>query len=258
MKKLLLLILCVPALALGQNFNMTADTKFHKVRKSPTSPSQAADLDFSDVIVIGLGGSGVGTVTSITATAPIVVTPSPLVSTGVISINPAAFEVPLTFSQSVTRAVNTVTLTNDSATPGNSKYYGTNSGGTRGYFSLPVAAAQTFSVTLVVDGSGSVMSSGTKNPIKIPYGGTLTGWLLIGSPSGSVTVDIFRAANGAGLPVTSIVGAGTKPSLSSAVENSSTNFTSWTSTTLTAKDNLAISLSGITTSTYCALTLYFQ
>jgi hypothetical protein len=41
------------------------------------------------------------------------------------------------------------------------------------------------------------------------------------------------------------------------VENSSTSFTSWTSTTLTAKDNLAISLSGITACTYVALTLYF-
>jgi hypothetical protein len=115
----------------------------------------------------------------------------------------------------------------------------------------------THAVTLAVDGSSAVVTAGTKNPIKIPYGGTLTGWLLIGTPSGSVTVDILRAADGAGLPVTSIVGAGTKPSLSSAVENSSTSFTSWTSTTLTAKDNLAISLSGITACTYVSLVLYF-
>jgi hypothetical protein len=119
------------------------------------------------------------------------------------------------------------------------------------------ATAQTRAVTFVCDGSGLSLSSGTKSYVKIPYGGTLTGWLLIGSPSGSVTVDIFRAADGAGLPVTSIVGAGTKPSLSSAVENSSTTFTSWTSTTLTAKDNLAISVSGVTSTTYLALTLYF-
>src|SRR5262249_5209142 len=103
------------------------------------------------------------------------------------------------------------------------------------------------------------LTSGTKNPIKIPYGGTLQGWLLVGSPSGSITVDIYRAADGAGLPTLSIVGgSGTKPSLSSAVENSSTSFTSWTSTTLTAKDNLAVNLSSITSTTYIALTLYFQ
>lgn len=125
--------------------------------------------------------------------------------------------------------------------------------------SVSAGATGTHAVTLAVDGSGAVLTTGTKNPVKIPYGGTLTGWLLIGSPSGSITVDILRAADGAGLPVSSIVGGGgTKPSLSSAVENSSTSFTGWTSTTLTAKDNLAISLSGITTCTYVSLTLYFS
>jgi hypothetical protein len=81
---------------------------------------------------------------------------------------------------------------------------------------------------------------------------------MICKPSGSVTADVLRAADGAGLPVTSIVGPGTKPAVATNVENSSTTFTSWTSTTLTAKDNLALSLSGITAATYCQLTLYFQ
>lgn len=64
---------------------------------------------------------------------------------GLIQADAAAYrayigtEVPLTFSQSLVRAVNNVTLLNDSATPGNSKYYGTDSGGTRGYFALPGA-----------------------------------------------------------------------------------------------------------------------
>ena len=115
------------------------------------------------------------------------------------------------------------------------------------------------SVSFIVDGSGSVLTTGTKNPVKIPVGGALKGWYLMGKPSGSVTVDVFRAASGAGLPVTSIIGGGgTKPSLSSAVENSSTSFTGWTSTTLTAGDNLAVSLSGISTATYCVLTLYYK
>jgi hypothetical protein len=119
--------------------------------------------------------------------------------------------------------------------------------------------APTHAITLACDGSGSALTTGTKNPIKIPYGGTLTGWLLEGTPSGSVTVDIFRSADGGGLPVTSIIGgSGTKPALSSATENSSTSFTSWTSTVLTAKDNLAMSLSGVSTTTYAALTLYFS
>jgi hypothetical protein len=114
-------------------------------------------------------------------------------------------------------------------------------------------------VTFYVDGSGAVLTNTTKNPIKVPYGGTLQGWTMMCSPSGSVTADVLRAADGAGLPVTSIVGgSGTKPAISSNVENSSTSFTSWTSTTLTAKDNLAITLSGVATATYVELTLYYK
>src|ERR1043166_1026127 len=43
----------------------------------------------------------------------------------------------LTFSDSLVRVVNDVTLSGDSATPGNSKYYGTNGAGAKGYFTLP-------------------------------------------------------------------------------------------------------------------------
>ncbi len=127
-------------------------------------------------------------------------------------------------------------------------------------WATPAATTLTHTVTFVVDGSGSALSTGTKAYVKIPYGGTLQGWSLIGSPaSSSVTCDIYRAANAAGLPTLSIVGgSGTKPALSTAVENSSTSFTSWTSTTLTANDNLAVNLSGITTCTYLSLTLYYQ
>src|SRR5215472_4938837 len=110
------------------------------------------------------------------------------------------------------------------------------------------ATTQNHSVTFTVDGSGGVLTTGTKHAIKIPFGGTLQGWVMIASPaSSSVTADVLRAADGAGLPVTSIVGGGgTKPAISSGVENSSTSFTGWTSTTITANDNLAFSLSGIT------------
>lgn len=52
-----------------------------------------------------------------------------------------AKEVPLTFSDSLSRAANTITLKNDSAAPGASKYYGTDGGSTLGYFNLPSGAS---------------------------------------------------------------------------------------------------------------------
>lgn len=307
-------------------------TYTHVVKKPPTTTFTVCDFDFTGLNVCGLAtGGGSGTLTNFSAgdLSPLfttdVATPTltPLLTFSPVAVaahtyygnNTGGTEVPAfhvidfselsgtptpapsyTFIDSIVNTSGTVSLVNDAATPGNSKYYGTDSGGTRGYFTLPTgittflgltdtpdsyvghgnelvsvkndetglefisvpSVSQSHDVTFVVDGSGGVLTAGTKHPIKIPYSGTLQGWLLIASPSGSVTVDVFRAANGAGLPVTSIIGPGTKPALSSAVENSSATFPSWTSTTLTAKDNLAISLSGISAVTYCALTLYYQ
>jgi hypothetical protein len=50
-----------------------------------------------------------------------------------------------TFSDSLVNNSGTVTLVNDSASPGNSQYYGTNSSGTLGYFSIPSSANQALS-----------------------------------------------------------------------------------------------------------------
>lgn len=69
-----------------------------------------------------------------------------VISTGIVKLDSGMvglaiggtdYENPLTFSQSLSRSTNTVTLTNDSASPGNSYYYGTNSSGTKGYHALP-------------------------------------------------------------------------------------------------------------------------
>lgn len=49
----------------------------------------------------------------------------------------------LTFADSIVNNAGTVTLVNDSAAPGNSKYYGTDGSGTLGYFSLPSSGVLT-------------------------------------------------------------------------------------------------------------------
>ncbi len=114
-----------------------------------------------------------------------------------------------------------------------------------------------YKVTFVVDGAGIVLTSGTKIPVKIEPGGTLSKWTMMCKPSGSASVDLLRAANGAGLPVISMTGVGTKPAISSGVEAHGT-ITDWDSVTLTTDDNLAISLSGISTATQVVVTFYWQ
>lgn len=63
---------------------------------SSNTGSPAKPLNFSGVTVSGLpvSSGGSGTVTNITATFPIVITPSPLTTIGVISINPAGLPQP--------------------------------------------------------------------------------------------------------------------------------------------------------------------
>ena len=68
------------------------------------------------------------------------------------------------FADSLVNTAGTVTLVNDSATPGASKYYGTNGSSTLGYFNLP-AALSTGNLTgaglAVTGGAGAVIGSGT-------------------------------------------------------------------------------------------------
>jgi len=61
---------------------------------------------------------------------------------GAVSVASAGtdYETPLTFQHSLSRSTNTVNLVNDSDAPGNNKYYGTDSGGTKGFFDLPTSA----------------------------------------------------------------------------------------------------------------------
>lgn len=66
-----------------------------------------------------------------------------------------AKESALTFQYSLSRSTNTINLVNDSASPGNSYYYGTNSSGTKGFFVLPSGGG------MVYPGVGIALSTGS-------------------------------------------------------------------------------------------------
>ena len=75
----------------------------------------------------------------------------------------------LTFSDSLVNTSGTVTLVNDSESPGNSKYYGTNSGSTLGYYSIP---ANGVTSVALADGSSTPIYSISGSPVTST--GTLT------------------------------------------------------------------------------------
>jgi hypothetical protein len=112
-----------------------------------------------------------------------------------------------------------------------------------------------------VDGSGGVITAGIKGYVQIPYACTITSWGIITNTtaSGTITFDIYRAASPT-IPTASIVGAGTKPSLTSfgsTQTTASSSLGSWTSTSISANDILAFNVeSGATTFSWAILQLF--
>lgn len=101
-------------------------------------------------------------------------------------------------------------------------------------------------IPFIIDGGGSVITTGSKGFLPVPFACTINSWSLLADQSGSISIDILRANNA--VPVTSIVGGGTKPNLSSAQFAGLVAPSGWTSTALAANDWLAFTVSGTPTS----------
>jgi hypothetical protein len=112
------------------------------------------------------------------------------------------------------------------------------------------AIAMENDVVAFIDGGGSAITNSSPNPIiwvPVPCALTINTWSLMADQSGSITVDILRT--NAGFPSSSIVGAGTKPSLSSAQTSLNNAPASWTATTLAKDDYIGFVTSGAATIT---------
>lgn len=93
----------------------------------------------------------------------------------------------LTFSSSLVNSAGTVTLVNDSASPGATKYYGTDGSGTRGFFSIPATGVT--SVALALPAEFTVTGS------PVTSTGTLTGaW------ASETALTVFAAPTSTGTP----------------------------------------------------------
>jgi hypothetical protein len=78
----------------------------------------------------------------------------------------------LTFSDSIVNTSGTVTLVNDNATPGDSMYYGTNSGGTKGYYAQPGGTVTSVGLTVPTFLSVTPSSISTTGTFNISLSGT--------------------------------------------------------------------------------------
>lgn len=79
---------------------------------------------------------------------------------------------------SITSDSSGIKLSGDASTPGNSKYYGTDSGGTKGYFDLPTGGGETYTAgeaigagdLVYVSASGTVMKADANTSTKAAVG----------------------------------------------------------------------------------------
>jgi molecular chaperone DnaK (HSP70) len=116
-------------------------------------------------------------------------------------------------------------------------------------------ATDVISLTFVIDGGGSAISTGIKGDITIPFACTITEWTLLADVSGSIVVDVWKDTYANYPPtVADTITASAKPTVSSAVKGQSSTLTGWT-TAVAAGDTIRFNVDSATTITRVTLSL---
>lgn len=111
------------------------------------------------------------------------------------------------------------------------------------------------SITFVIDGGGSVITTGIKGDLEIPFDCTINRSTLLADQSGSIVVDIWKDTYANYPPtVADSITASAKPTISSATKAQDSTLTGWT-TSITAGDTLRFNVDSITTCTRVTLAL---
>lgn len=111
------------------------------------------------------------------------------------------------------------------------------------------------SIHYIFDGGGVALSTGLKGSIIVPFDCTIDSWTLVGSPSGSVTVDIWKSSLAAYPPNAgnSICG-GAKPALSSSQKATSSALGAW-DTAIAEGDVLSFNIDSAASITLASIAL---
>jgi hypothetical protein len=99
-------------------------------------------------------------------------------------------------------------------------------------------------IGLTIDGGGSVITSGAKRNIRIPYNCRITSYELVADTFGDITINIYKSTYATYPPTSNSITGGNPPTLNNQLQNKDTTLTGWTPT-LTAGDYLGFNASGI-------------
>jgi hypothetical protein len=111
-------------------------------------------------------------------------------------------------------------------------------------------------VLVSVDGNGGVITAGSKGFRQINQNGVITGWTILADQVGSCVIDIKKSSY-ANYPTTASVTASATPALVSALKNTDSTLTGWT-TAIAAGDILEFVVSSPLVITRVTLLIYIR
>jgi hypothetical protein len=111
------------------------------------------------------------------------------------------------------------------------------------------------SLSINLDGGGSVIPTGVAGDIHIPSNFTITGWNVVADQSGDLVVDLWNDAFGSFPPtVGDTITGSEKPTLSSQLTNQDLTLTTW-DTSLAADTWLRVNVDSAATVTRATVTI---
>ena len=118
----------------------------------------------------------------------------------------------------------------------------------------PGTAYDTSSIS--VTNTSTQISTGVAGYVTMPFAGTITGWKIVGSPYGSIVVDVWKDTVASFPPtVADTITGSEKPTLSSAIKNEDLDLTTWTTGVATG-DIMAFNVDSASTLTNSTLTIF--
>lgn len=146
----------------------------------------------------------------------------------------------------VTAPIGSIYLRSDGSS-GTSLYVKENTGST-GWTALGKVGQRIGLIPYTIDGGGLAITTGIKGQINVPFACTITGWVMTADQTGSAVVDVLHSTYGAFPTTTSIAGTD-KPTISSAQKNENLTISAWTTTTLSAGDQIQFNVNSSSTVT---------
>jgi hypothetical protein len=114
---------------------------------------------------------------------------------------------------------------------------------------------QNLSISFIIDGGGSAITTGIKGDLTIPFGCVIDQWTLLADQSGSIVVDIWKDTYANYPPtVADTITGSALPTISSALKGQSSTLTGWTAT-IAAGDTLRFNVNSASTVTRVTLSL---